>query len=201
MVDVMKPETPEAPEPEPQEPLRGRTVLFIALGVAAVLILLVVVFAQVKGGSPDTAATSLLDQPAPAVHTTTIDGAPFDLAQRKGSWVVLNFFGTWCPPCVQEHPELLRFATSQAQQTDGAELVTVVSNDDPAKVRQFFKDNGGTWPVLQDPNGEIYVAFGVSKVPETWIVDPNGYVRYRSIATVTADGLAATLAQLKGQSP
>jgi hypothetical protein len=37
-------------------------------------------------------------------------------------------------------------------------------------------------------------------VPETWIVDPNGYVRYRSIATVTADGLAATLAQLKGQA-
>jgi hypothetical protein len=38
-------------------------------------------------------------------------------------------------------------------------------------------------------------------VPETWIIDPNGYVRYRSIATVTADGLAATLARLKGQAP
>ena len=52
--------------------------------------------------------------------------------------------------------------------------------------------------MLQDPNGEIYVSFGVSKVPETWIIDPNGYVRFRSIATVTADGLAAVLNQLKG---
>jgi hypothetical protein len=43
------------------------------------------------------------------------------------------------------------------------------------------------------------VSFGVSKVPETWIIDPNGYVRYRSIATVTADSLASVLAQLKGQ--
>jgi len=197
MADVID-DVAEAPEGPP--PRRGRTVLFTALGVAVVLAVLVVVFAVAKSGARDTAATPLLDQPAPAVRATTIDGKPFDLSQRKGSWVVLNFFGTWCPPCVQEHPELLRFATSQAQQTDGAELVTVVSNDDPAKVRQFFKDNGGTWPVLQDPNGEIYVAFGVSKVPETWIVDPNGYVRYRSIATVTADGLAATLAQLKGQA-
>ena len=197
MADVIEQES----ETEDLPPPRRRTVLLIALAVAVVIAVLVVVFARAKGGEHDSAKTPLIDQPAPPVRTTTIDGQPFDLSQRKGSWVVLNFFGTWCPPCVQEHPELLRFATSQAQQTDGAELVTVVSNDDPAKVRQFFKDNGGTWPVLQDPNGEIYVAFGVSKVPETWIVDPNGYVRYRSIATVTADGLAATLAQLKGHTP
>ena len=92
--------------------------------------MLVVVFALAKSGARDTAKTPLLDQPAPAVRATTIDGQPFDLSQRKGSWVVLNFFGTWCPPCVQEHPELLRFATAQAQQPDGAELVTVVNNDD-----------------------------------------------------------------------
>jgi cytochrome c biogenesis protein CcmG, thiol:disulfide interchange protein DsbE len=186
----------EAPQGPP--PRRGRTVLFTALGVAVVLAILVVVFAQAKSGARDTAATPLLDQPAPAVRATTIDGKPFDLSQRKGSWVVLNFFGTWCPPCVQEHPELLRFATAQAQQADGAELITVVNNDSVQNVKDFFAKNGGDWPVLQDPNGEVYVSFGVSKVPETWIIDPNGYVRFRSIATVTADGLATVLNQLKG---
>jgi cytochrome c biogenesis protein CcmG, thiol:disulfide interchange protein DsbE len=196
MVDVVA-ET--EPEPEAPEPHRGRTVLFTALGVAVVLAVLVVVFAVAKSGARDTAKTPLLDQPAPAVRATTIDGQAFDLSQRKGSWVVLNFFGTWCPPCVQEHPELLRFATAQAQQVDGAELVTVVNNDTADNVRAFFAKNGGNWPVLQDPNGEVYVSFGVSKVPETWIIDPNGYVRFRSIATVTADGLAAVLNQLKGQ--
>jgi cytochrome c biogenesis protein CcmG/thiol:disulfide interchange protein DsbE len=195
MADVID-DVEEAPQGPP--PRRGRTVLFTALGGAVVLAILVVVFAQAKSGARDTAATPLLDQPAPAVRATTIDGKPFDLSQRKGSWVVLNFFGTWCPPCVQEHPELLRFATAQAQQADGAELITVVNNDSVQNVKDFFSKNGGDWPVLQDPNGEVYVSFGVSKVPETWIVDPNGYVRYRSIATVTADGLATVLNQLKG---
>jgi cytochrome c biogenesis protein CcmG/thiol:disulfide interchange protein DsbE len=199
MADVIEETPAEAGEPLP--PPRRRTVLFIAIGVAIVMIALVVVFASVKGGEHDSAKTPLMDQPAPSVVTTTIDGQPFNLAQRKGSWVVLNFFGTWCPPCRQEHPELLRFATAQAQQTDPAELVTIVSNDDPATVRQFFKDNGGDWPVLQDPGGEIYVSFGVSKVPETWIIDPNGYVRFRSIATVTAQGLTDVLNQLKGVTP
>ena len=198
MVDA--PPIEPAAEPSPPPARRGRTVLFTALGVGAVLAILVAVFALAKGGQHDTAATPLLDQPAPAVQADTIDGQPFDLSQRKGSWVVLNFFGTWCPPCVQEHPELLRFETAQSQQPDGAELVTIVNNDSVANVKQFFADHGGNWPVLQDPNGEIYVSFGVSKVPETWIIDPNGYVRYRSIATVTADGLASVLAQLKGQA-
>jgi cytochrome c biogenesis protein CcmG/thiol:disulfide interchange protein DsbE len=198
MADVQV-ETQPDPEPIDEAPRRGRTVLFTALAVAVVLAVLVVVFALAKSGSKDSAKTPLMDEPAPPVVTTTIDGQPFDLSQRRGSWVVLNFFGTWCPPCRQEHPELLRFATGQATQPDGAELVTVVNNDSPDTVRQFFKDNGGNWPVLQDPQGAIYVSFGVSKVPETWIIDPNGYVRYRSIATVTADGLATVLAQLKGQ--
>jgi cytochrome c biogenesis protein CcmG/thiol:disulfide interchange protein DsbE len=194
MVDVIEPTS----EPEPREPsTRGRTVLLISLAVAAVLVLLVVVFAKVKGGAPDTAATPLIDQPAPAVQATTINGTSFNLADRKGSWVVLNFFGTWCPPCVQEHPELVRFAQGQATQPDGAELVTVVNNDDPATVRKFFADNGGSWPVLEDPNGSIYVSFGVAKVPETWIIDPNGYVRARIITTVTADSLAKLVNQLK----
>jgi cytochrome c biogenesis protein CcmG/thiol:disulfide interchange protein DsbE len=199
MADVLDETSAEAEEPLPLP--RRRTVLFIAIGVAIVMVALVVVFARVKGGEHDSAKTPLIDQPAPPVDTTTIDGQPFDLSQRKGSWVVLNFFGTWCPPCRQEHPELLRFATAQAQSTDPAELVTIVSNDDPATVRQFFKDNGGDWPVLQDPGGQIYVSFGVSKVPETWIIDPNGYVRFRSIATVTAQGLTDVLNRLKGVTP
>lgn len=168
--------------------------------VGLLLVGLVVAFARSSGGSDDTAATPLLGRPAPAVQSATLDGAPFDLATRRGSWVVLNFFATWCPPCVQEHPELVRFAESQ-EQAGGAELVTVINNDDPGTVQAFFAANGGGWPVLTDPDGSVYVSFGVAKVPETWIVDPNGVVRARFISQVTAEGLQRTLEELQAEVP
>ena len=74
------------------------------------------------------------------VQTTTIDGSPFDLASRRGSWVVLNFFSTWCRPCVEEHPELVRFAAAEAARPEGAELYSVIFNDDTDKVESFFAD-------------------------------------------------------------
>ena len=192
-------ESPAGPTSAPER--RRHPARVAALAVAVVLAAFVVVAAVVKGGTKDTAATPLLGRPAPVVQTTTIDGQPFDLATRRGSWVVLNFFSTWCVPCVQEHPELVRFAAGQASQPDGAELYSVVFNDDPQKVQQFFADNGGDWPRLVDPDGRVQVAFGVAKSPETWIIDPNGVVRARIITTVTSEGLTALLEQLQSGGP
>ena len=62
---------------------------------------------------------------------------------------------------------------------------------------QFFADNGGDWPIVEDPTGGISVAYGVSQVPETWIVDPNGIVRKRLIGQITADGVGALLQELR----
>ena len=183
---------PEAPPVRRRRPAR-----MVAIAVAFLVAAFVLVAAVVKGGPKDTAATPLLGQPAPAVQTTTIGGQPFDLATRRGSWVVLNFFSTWCVPCVREHPELVRFAAGQAAQPDGAELYSVVFNDDPDKVQRFFAENGGDWPRLVDPDGRVQVAFGVAKSPETWIIDPNGIVRARIITTVTSEGLTSLLEQLQ----
>lgn len=183
------------------EPRRRRVAPFVAAAVAVVLALLVVAFARSSGGPNDTARTPLLGQPAPAVQAVTLDGEAFDLGTRRGSWVVVNFFATWCPPCVQEHPELVRFAEAEAARADGAELVTVINNDDPDTVRRFFAERGGSWPVLTDPDGSVYVSFGVAKVPETWVIDPNGVVRARLVSQVTADGLAGILDELRTGSP
>ena len=64
-------------------------------------------------------------------------------------------------------------------------------------VDDFFASEGGDWPVVYDEDGSIAVAFGVSKVPETWIIDPNGIVRGRVISRVTADFLSAQLQVLR----
>jgi cytochrome c biogenesis protein CcmG/thiol:disulfide interchange protein DsbE len=87
--------------------------------------------------------------------------------------VVVNFFATWCPPCIEEHPELVAFEAAHAT-TDGATVVSVVFNDDNNDVRKFFADRGGAWPVLDDARAAV--DFGVLKVPESFVVDPDGVV-------------------------
>jgi cytochrome c biogenesis protein CcmG/thiol:disulfide interchange protein DsbE len=127
------------------------------------------------------------------------DGTPFDLSRRKGSWVVLNFFTHNCVPCIREHPELIDFVKQQgALGNDGAELYTVVRDSSRHQVEDFFAERGGDWPVVYDPEYSFSNDFGVSLVPETWIIDPAGIVRARIITEVTAEGLGALINQLRG---
>lgn len=184
------------------QPTRGRNKVapFIVLTVAVVMAGLFWILIGAKSGEDaDNSYTPLSGKAAPAIATTTLDGKPFDLQRRKGSWVVLNFFDPTCVPCVREHPDLVDFSEQQAVPGAlGAELYTVISiGRDPESVRQFFDRNGGTWPILTDPDANIQVKFGVYKVPETWIIDPDGVVVYRTIAQVTADSLTRQLGVLE----
>jgi cytochrome c biogenesis protein CcmG/thiol:disulfide interchange protein DsbE len=171
---------------------------WIAGGVAAVLLMLFVVLATADGDRDESAASPLIGNVAPASRGQLADGTPFELSRRKGSWVVLNFFTSTCVPCQQEHPELVRFAQQQSGLGgEGAELYTVVVDDDDDAVEQFFDAEGGDWPLVYDDEGAIAVGFGVAKVPETWIIDPDGIVRGRVISQVTADFLGSQLQQLR----
>lgn len=174
---------------------RRRVAPFVALAVAVVLGGLFVVLAGAEGAGNETAETPLLDRPAPAASGVYADGTSFDLSRRKGSWVVLNFFTSNCVPCRREHPELVRFVDQQAGLgANGAELYTVAVGGEPETVvEEFFADKGGDWPVVFDDDGRFSVAFGVSKVPETWIIDPNGVVRVRVISEVTAEFLSSRI--------
>jgi cytochrome c biogenesis protein CcmG/thiol:disulfide interchange protein DsbE len=171
---------------------------FVALAVAAVLALVLFVFARADPDESETARTPLMGRPAPAAVGQLDGGGQFDLARRKGSWVVLNFFDSTCVPCVQEHPALLGFdATQDARGREGAELVTVVWGEHPDGAREFFAAEGVDWPVVFDDGGRIATAFGVTKVPETWIIDPAGFVVWRTISTVTSEGLSSVVADLQ----
>jgi cytochrome c biogenesis protein CcmG/thiol:disulfide interchange protein DsbE len=182
----------------PEEAVKKRRVApWIALGVAAVLGALFIVLASSDSGGTDSVSSFAVGKPAPAMVSTTFDGKPFDLSRRKGSWVVLNFFQSTCLPCKAEHPELVTFAQQQASLgVDGAELYTVTWGfDNQDDVRTWFTDNGGDWPIVADPDGKIAVSLGVAKVPETWIIDPQGVVVQRIATQITADALSRTVQQ------
>ncbi|MGA1506584.1 MAG: TlpA family protein disulfide reductase [Ilumatobacteraceae bacterium] len=168
-----------------------------AIGVAAAMTMFVVLLLRTDGDAGVGARSPLLGQPAPAVITTTIDDRSFDLARRKGSWVVFNFFNSTCVPCIAEHPALLSFVAKEAARNDGVEMYTVVNDDADDAVRAFFAANDGDWPKLRDSDGAIAVAFGVAKVPETWIIDPNGFVRLRIMGSVVEGVLEDQMASLR----
>ena len=170
----------------------------IVLAVTVVIAAFFVILINAKSGSTaDSAYSPLVGSPAPVVKTTTLDGKPFDLQRRKGSWVVLNFFNSTCGPCVQEHPEFVKFAgEQQTSGSIGAEMYSIVWNDIDGATAKFFTTNKVTWPVLLDKNAEIGGEFGVAKVPETWIIDPNGYVMWHTISEITDDSLTKALSGL-----
>ena len=178
------------------EPSRkGRAPLFIAITVGIVLLLLVVVLFTRKAADSKTAFTPLQDKPVPEVTGTALNGAPFDIDQYRGRWLVVNFFATWCVPCQQEHPELVSFARRHEQAGD-AEVVSFVFQDDDTKVRQYFATNGGEWPVVVGDESRIALDFSITGVPESFLVDPAGIVRARLIGGVTSNGLDAAINDL-----
>jgi cytochrome c biogenesis protein CcmG/thiol:disulfide interchange protein DsbE len=178
---------------------RGKSIRYIAGGAGVLLLAFLVVLAMAKPGDSESASSPLLGQPAPVVKSTTIGGGDFDLARRKGSWVVLNFFNSTCVPCRQEHPFLVDFAKEQESSDNAVELYTVVNDDADGPVQAFFDTNGGDWPAIRDDDGAISVAFGVAKVPESWVIDPNGFVRLRIMGALTKGFLTSRLDELKSQ--
>jgi cytochrome c biogenesis protein CcmG/thiol:disulfide interchange protein DsbE len=181
----------------PARPRRRHTVLAIVVVVALVIVALYVVLATREPGRNTFADSPLLGNAAPALAGETLDGSTFDLDGERGRWVVVNFFASWCAPCRQEHPELVSFA--QRHQIAGdAIVVSVVYNDDTDAVAEFFADHGGDWPVVVGDTGPDALEWGVAGVPESYVVDPLGFVRLKVIGGVTSTGLDRALDRLEG---
>jgi cytochrome c biogenesis protein CcmG/thiol:disulfide interchange protein DsbE len=178
-------------------PRKKRIAPYVAAAVGAVVAAFLVVLAVSSPSESTVSSSPLLGQPAPEVKSTTIEDEPFDLSRRRGSWVVFNFFNSTCVPCRQEHPYLLSFYDNQATATTPAELYTIVNDDSDGAVEAYFAENDGDWEKVRDDEGAIAVAFGVAKVPETWIIDPNGFVRLRILGALTENFLDEQLARLQ----
>lgn len=183
-------------------PERGRrTVLVTVLVAGAVLAAFVVLLVGAR--QPDS-RSAVVGKPAPSTDKAFATLATTDrvrVADFRGRYVVLNFFASWCTPCKQEHPELLRFQEHHAALGD-ATVVQVLYSDKPGPARDFFKEHGeGGWPVLVDEQGQFALDYGVTGPPETFLIDPQGNVLAAVKSAIDEAGLDDLLSRAKQGRP
>lgn len=154
----------------------------------------VVLFTSDDNTAPTSSA--LINRVVPPLVGDTLDDGIVDIDDYRGEWVLLNFFASWCIPCVREHPELVDFAERHA---DGsASIISVTMGDTEADARAFFEERGGDWPVIIDAESAPAV-FGVLAVPETFLIAPSGVVVAKWVGQITADAIDFEISRLEAQ--
>ncbi|MGI8810203.1 MAG: redoxin domain-containing protein [Acidimicrobiales bacterium] len=167
---------------------RTRKVLWIAVAVAVPLALLIIALANGQPAATRAVKSPLVGKPAPDIEGTTVDGDRATLDGLRGKWVVVNFFATWCVPCRQEHPELIRFSEAHGATGDAA-VLGVIYSDNAQAVKEFRDKEGGAWSMLADPKGRVALDYGVAGVPESFLVSPDGLVVAKLLGGVRASDL------------
>ncbi len=155
---------------------------------------LVAVLATGFGKDPKVVSNALPGKPAPAFSLATLEGDPVSLADLAGSPTVLNFWSTWCQPCQIEHPFLV--AAAEAYKGRGVAFLGVLYNDEPAAARRFLTQKGFGFPTLYDASQRIAVDYGVTGVPETFILDATGTVHFKKVGPVAEGELESYLEEL-----
>lgn len=148
------------------------------------------------GGSYNSTYFSPGSRPqAPAVHGTTLAGQPFSLAAEHGDVVVLNFWGSWCPPCRKEAPALA--ALAQHFSKDRVRFVGDNVLDYPASAQAYERQFNVGYPSLNDPGEQVVLAFHSTvppnAIPSTLVIDRTGHIAARVVGGVTYAGLLAVI--------
>ena len=132
--------------------------------------------------------------PAKALRLPGLDGPEVDLTALRGRPVVVNFWATWCEPCVREFP-LLR-AAAAAHKADRLVVVGVLTGDRPGAARDFVRAHHATWPVALDPEATTATAWGAVGLPHTWFVRPDGTLASHQLGELTKASLDRQLAEI-----
>ena len=153
----------------------------------AALVLIGIVFAIGVKHSPDVGVikSPLVGKPAPAWTLPILDdtGRAFSSKDLRGHWYVLNFWGTWCEPCHEEHPELLAIARAS-----GVPIIGIDWMDDDAQASDFLTKEGNPYKlVTTDHDGHVAIDWGVYGTPETFLVNPLGVVVFKQIGPMTPE--------------
>ncbi len=116
-------------------------------------------------------------RPAPTFALPTLDGDTFDLAEYRGKVVIIDFWATWCAPCIASLPGVAKLANDLG---DDVVLAAINLREPNAKVQRFIQDRGWKFPVVMD-RGTVGQKYGVNPIPHTIVVDRKGDIVFEQI--------------------
>ncbi len=134
---------------------------------------------------PHEIPSPLINKSAPAFQLKQLQDPTktFSAQEMRGKVWLLNFWGTWCVACREEHPLLIKYAKTNAVPIYGVDY-----KDERATAMQMLDDEGNPYTLTaSDPDGRLSIDYGVYGAPETFLIDRDGVVRYKQIGPITEE--------------
>ena len=129
----------------------------------------------------------------PSLRVTTLEGGTFDLAAQHGKWVIVNFWATWCVPCIKEMPDISRFVASHK---NVSAIGLAYDDSELADIKAFVAKHPVVYPIAQVTLDKPLKDFDEPRgLPTTYLIGPDGKVAKRFIGPVTAASLGAAIGQ------
>ena len=194
--------SPAADLPEAETAPRPRRILYMLPALVFVALALLFAFRLLSGGDPSRIPSVLIGQPAPKADLPPLDnlrrdGAPvpgWSSAELRGRVTVVNVWASWCAPCQEEHATLMHLA----EQQKGIRLVGLNYKDKPENACRFLGTFGNPFAAVgTDQNGQTAIDWGVYGVPETFIVGPDGTIRYKQVGPLSDATLPGFVDQIR----
>lgn len=175
-----------------EKPARSRRLLFL-LPLLLFLALSAVFLMQLFSGKDSSLVPSaLIGRPAPQTDLPPLEGMNLPGLSSEafsGRVTLVNVWGSWCLPCRQEHPLLMQLATDERVVIAGLNY-----KDKPENARRFLGDLGNPYDAIGvDQNGRAAIDWGVYGVPETFLVGPDGTIRYKHVGPFTPESIRSDL--------
>ena len=157
--------------------------LLIFPSIIFFFILLVFFYLLIIDRDPTELPSVLIEKKVPRFEAESLlDNKKFISTEEFGNkTVIVNFFATWCKPCREEHPYIKRLSN-----TKGIKIIGINYKDNPQRTIKWLKELGNPYSnIAIDSNGQIGIDWGVYGIPETFIVNTEGIIKYRHVGPIT----------------
>ncbi len=197
-------DNPEQPFDDNERP-SPLLLIFLIMPLAGLLTALIMVATdgQSQQGIPPTFVPApprtLVDYPAPDFEIPMLDGITLvSPSDYEGRPLFINFWATWCGPCVRELPALEEFVATHADDDNGPALLTINMGETPEEINGFLKEIGvQNLPVALDANQVIKADYGVQNLPTTFVIDGEGMIRAMKLGEMRFEEMGLYLQQLE----